>query len=115
MRYISPTRLQTYTELSARQISAYLLLVGLMFLASISNWVDNLVIGQIVIIIYGVGAMIARISSATNFKAAFIALALVPVLSFFDISSDLLQAFSTFGYVLLVIALVSGIAEYWRE
>ena len=86
--------------------------VALAVLAALSSFLQNVTAGEIVIIIYAAAALVLRIASATTFRIAFICLLFVPAVTIASgADSDLVQSFAVYAFLLLVVGVLSILAE----
>lgn len=72
---------------------------------------DNLVIGLVLVLLYGAVALVTRISSRTTFSLTLILLAAISIMLLFKPSAELIRNFATYAFVLLMI----GVISLWRE
>ncbi len=69
--------------------------------------------GQIMIVGYGVGALLFRIESLTTFKLAIVMFVSVAVLAVRN-NYSLAQTFATYAFLLMIIAIMCAFGEQYR-
>jgi len=85
-------------------VFAVLSLLGVLF--------QEVAFGQIIIIVYGLFALVARVPSEDTFKMALISLICIPILTV--LRSDVLaENFAVYAFLLLCFGVASAIREQW--
>lgn len=91
--------------------STVVFITVLALLISLSSLLHNASIGQVIILLYGVYAVIRKVSSDTTLIMALTALATVMVITLFHISEDLADTFAIYSLLLLLVWAVSRALE----
>ncbi len=80
-----------------------------------SGLFENVAIGQISIVLYGIYALIRKIPSSTTFTMAAITLVFMPIIALIREEKELVGTFGVYAYMLFVVAAISAVLEYWRN
>ena len=80
------------------------------FLASIDLLFQNSQIGQILIIVYGIFALISKIRSTENFQLSLVAFGVILIASIAG-NTSLVQSFSIYVFLFLCIGILSTLIE----
>lgn len=79
-----------------------ILLIGVLF--------RDIAYGEIFLVLYAVIAIVCRVSSVTSFRMAFVMLLALPVVGVLN-NHPLAQNFAVYGFLLLVIGIISAFIE----
>lgn len=96
-------------------LKALLSIVVLALLIILSSLFENVVIGQVGIVIYGVYALTFRVATTTTFALGIISLFFTLFLHASDPGGDLADTFAVYTYMLLAFGMISAFTEEWRH
>jgi hypothetical protein len=100
----SSTFRTTVKQLSAAAVIVVLIIAGMLFRYP--------QFGGLLVLAYGIFALVARISSGVTFKMVLVILCCLPVLSVRS-DDELLDYFAVYAFLLLIIGIVSVLSEVW--